>query len=46
MTETRRVKAINLDHPGVPMIILYGAHSAVPYQFSYNKVPKDVISET
>lgn len=44
--ETKRPKAINVEHPGVPVVILYGAHTKGPYQLTYNRNPRTVVTET
>lgn len=37
--ETKRNKADNVEHPGVPMVILYAAHELTPFQFEYYSNP-------
>ncbi|CAD8112423.1 unnamed protein product [Paramecium sonneborni] len=44
--ETARPKANNVDHPGVPMVIVYAAHEKTPFQFKYNKQPQPIVDST
>ncbi|CAD8105005.1 unnamed protein product [Paramecium sonneborni] len=44
--ETTRPKANNVEHPGVPMVVVYGAHEMTPFQFEYNKQPQPIVDST
>jgi lecithin-cholesterol acyltransferase len=37
--ETKREHGDNVDHPGVPMVVVYAAHEYTPFQFEYYKNP-------
>ncbi|CAK71497.1 unnamed protein product (macronuclear) [Paramecium tetraurelia] len=44
--ETKRVKADNLEHPGVPMVVIYAANQLTPAQFEYDKQPQPIVDSS
>lgn len=46
MEETKREKANNVEHPGVPMVVIYGAHHMTPFRFKYLENPAVVTEKT